>query len=276
MIGTRKDIHLTTLDRTSIVKSLEHGIVMVAGPGRSTRIIYNALKSCFNIKAVIIERPVSRYRFLRRRIKKLGYGVVIGQILFRSIVVPYLNVTSLKRAKEIMVHYGLSDAEIPECVIRRVASINTEEATAILREFNPNVVIVNGTAIISNSVLNSVSAKFINMHAGITPMYRGVHGAYWAIVQSDYEACGVTVHLVDSGIDTGAVLEQTVIPLERADNFTTYPLLQIAVGLPLLKGAVQAAIENCLELKPGAKGVSRIWSHPTIGEYLQWRLRGVK
>ncbi len=243
---------------------------MMAGPVRSTRIIYHALKSSLDIKAVIIEKQVSRYRFLTRRAKKLGYWNVIGQILFRSIVVPCLKAASVKRAREIMDHYGLSDENIPECVIRRVASVNANETTAILKELSPDVVIVNGTRIISKSVLNSVPAKFINMHAGITPLYRGVHGAYWAMVQGDYEACGVTVHLVDAGIDTGAVLEQALIPFGRADNFTTYPLLQLAVGIPLLKGAVQAALEDRLEPKPGAKGVSRIWSHPTLWEYLRW------
>ena len=41
------------------------------------------------------------------------------------------------------------------------------------------------------------------MHAGITPQYRGVHGGYWAVVNNDPEHCGVTIHFVDKGIDTG-------------------------------------------------------------------------
>jgi folate-dependent phosphoribosylglycinamide formyltransferase PurN len=268
---------MNTSGHDSMVKKQEKGIVMMAGPGRSTRIIYHAMKSSLDVKAVIIEKQVSRYRFLTRRAKKLGYWNVIGQILFRSIVVPCLKVASVKRAREIMDHYGLSDADIPEAVIRRVASVNANETIAILKEIGPDIVIVNGTRIISRGVLNSVPAKFINLHAGITPLYRGVHGAYWAIVQGDYQACGVTVHLVDAGIDTGAVLEQALIRFGRADNFTTYPLLQIAVGIPLLRGAVQSALEDRLEPKPGANGVSRMWSHPTIWEYLRWRwFRGVK
>ena len=40
---------------------------------------------------------------------------------------------------------------------------------------SPRVVIVNGTRIIQERVLQSVDAIFLNTHAGITPMYRGVH-----------------------------------------------------------------------------------------------------
>ncbi len=250
---------------------------MLVGPGQSTRILYHALKNDLRIEKVIIEERVSRYKFLKRRAKKLGYWTVLGQVLFRLIVVPCLKAGSMKRVKEIKDHYGLTDSDIPESVTCRVASVNADETIAILKEINPDVVIVNGTRIISRNVLNSVPAKFINVHAGITPLYRGVHGAYWAIVQGDIKACGVTVHLVDARIDTGDVLEQAVIPFGKEDNFTTYPMLQLAVGIPLLKKAVRDALEDRIELKSGAEGVSRIWTHPTLWEYLRWRLsRGVK
>ena len=55
----------------------------------------------------------------------------------------------------------------------------------------------------TSPLLEAVPAVFLNTLAGITPSYRGVHGAYWALVQRQPDACGVTVHLVDAGIDTG-------------------------------------------------------------------------
>ncbi len=70
------------------------------------------------------------------------------------------------------------------------------------------MVLVVGTRIISRKVLVAVAAPFINYHDGITPKYRGIHGGYWASAQSDLANFGVTVHLVDPGIDTGEVLYQ--------------------------------------------------------------------
>jgi folate-dependent phosphoribosylglycinamide formyltransferase PurN len=72
-----------------------------------------------------------------------------------------------------------------------------------LKAINPDLVIVNGTRIISKKVLSSINSKFVNIHVGITPKYRGVHGTYWALVNNDVENSGVTVHFVDEGIDTG-------------------------------------------------------------------------
>ena len=106
------------------------------------------------------------------------------------------------------------------------------------------VVVVNGTRIIARRVLEASDAVFINTHCGITPEYRGVHGGYWALYRSDPENCGVTVHLVDPGIDTGGILAQQRIEPGPHDNFVTYPYLQLAAGLPLLVEAVGSALEG--------------------------------
>jgi methionyl-tRNA formyltransferase len=120
-------------------------------------------------------------------------------------------------------------------------------------------------------VLDAVNCKFINIHAGITPKYRGVHGAYWALLSDDPEKCGVTVHLVDPGIDTGSIIAQKTITVTRKDNFVTYPLLQLAAGIPMLQAAVADCLGGDLDLKP-ASGSSRLWYHPTMGQYLYHRL----
>jgi len=71
---------------------------------------------------------------------------------------------------------------------------------------HPDVVVVNGTRIIAEKVLHSVPATFLNTHSGITPLYRGAHGGYWALVKKDRANCGVTIHVVDAGIDTGGIV----------------------------------------------------------------------
>jgi methionyl-tRNA formyltransferase len=104
------------------------------------------------------------------------------------------------------------------------------------------------------------------MHAGITPKYRGVHGVYWALANKDPQNCGVTVHLVDAGIDTGAIISQKNITVNPQDNFVTYPLLQLAEGIPLMKKAIEDILSNRLVIQP-ATGESRLWHHPTIWQY---------
>jgi methionyl-tRNA formyltransferase len=145
-----------------------------------------------------------------------------------------------------------------------------------LTALKPDAVVVNGTRIISKNVLSCIDAPFINTHMGITPRYRGVHGGYWALARGDAEHCGVTVHLVDQGIDTGGVLYQDTIRSEESDNFTTYPIHQIAEAIPLMKAALKDVEERRLTVKAGVLP-SQLWYHPTIAEYFQGYLqKGVK
>ena len=64
------------------------GIVLLAGQGEPTHIIYHGLRRDFEIARVILEDPVPRGQFLKRRLKKLGARKVAGQIFFRALMVP--------------------------------------------------------------------------------------------------------------------------------------------------------------------------------------------
>ncbi|MCU0679661.1 MAG: formyl transferase [Planctomycetes bacterium] len=256
---------------------MDQKVVILAGNYSSTNIVYHALKNDFNIVKVVREEKVPRVELVKRRIKKLGIVKVIGQILFMAMIVPVLEITSGRRRADIMGKYGLDDSPISPDLLKDVRSINSDEALVELKRLDPAAVVINGTRIISEKILNNCSAKFINMHAGITPAYRGSHGAYWALAKKDRENAGVTVHLVDKGIDTGAIIAQARITSEADDNFVTYPWLQTAAGLPLLKQAVRDALAGHLKTKPVSTGPSELYSHPTIWGYLWRRMRyGIK
>lgn len=248
-------------------------VVMIAGEGESTRLVFNGLQRAVGVHKIIIEGPVDRRQFLRRRVEKLGLKTVAGQMLFKAMVAKPLELRGRARIRELKRQLDLDDREIPERDCIRVSSINAPEAIEHLQALAPAVVVVNGTRIIAKKVLEAIRAPFINMHAGITPLYRGVHGGYWALARGDRGHCGVTVHIVDAGIDTGQILGQALIDPTPEDTFATYPVLQTAAGLPLLVDAVKAALAGTLERKPAPDGASRLWSHPTLGQYLKARLQ---
>jgi methionyl-tRNA formyltransferase len=190
---------------------------------------------------------------------------------------PLLKAGSRRRVGEIIQQFDLDASPIPATKLTRVRSVNSDDTIRFLQEIQPSVVVVSGTRIIAGRVLDSVAAVFINMHAGITPMYRGVHGGYWALVEKNIDACGVTVHEVDTGVDTGRILGQTRITPDGADNFATYGFLQLATGVPLLKRAVRDACEGQLRPVAAPSGQSRLWTHPTLAEYIYHRMKsGVK
>lgn len=253
-------------------------IVLLGTEGDPNKdIVYNAINSVHPIQHVILEQPVSRKLMVKRRIKKLGYFKVAGQLAFQLLAVRLLSATSNKRVAEIRNLYHLDTTPIPIEKVRKVNSINDAKVAKLLTDLKPDLVLVKGTRIISKDILSSVTAPFVNMHVGITPLYRGVHGGYWSLATNDAANAGTTIHFVDKGIDTGRIIAQKTIKVDKSDNFVTYPLLQIAAGIELLKENLPALLEGQTISSNPPQGISKLWYHPTLWFYLKKRLlKGIK
>lgn len=71
----------------------------------------------------------------------------------------------------------------------------------------------------------------VNLHPGLLPFNRGAYPNVWAIV--DRTPAGVTLHLMDAGVDTGDIIAQREMPVEPTDTGATlYARLEdAALGL---------------------------------------------
>ncbi|GAB3791376.1 formyl transferase [Dyella agri] len=237
--------------------------------------MYNALAAEVDVLAVVVEQKPSARAMIRHRLRMLGLLTVTGQLAF-LLFNRLLARLQHRRVDELILRFGLQARLPPAGILHRVESVNTAAVRRLLKKLKPDAVVVNGTRILSRSVIGCIPRPFINTHAGITPRYRGVHGGYWALVHGDSENCGVTVHLVDAGVDTGGVLYQQRIHTEGSDGFNTYPLHQLAAGIPLMKKALRDVLDGTLVSRDGV-APSRLWYHPTLGQYLWYRLsRSVK
>ncbi|MDH3660298.1 MAG: formyltransferase family protein, partial [Alphaproteobacteria bacterium] len=95
----------------------------------------------------------------------------------------------------------------------------------------------------------------------------GQDPAYWALVEGDAAHAGITIHLVDEGVDTGDVLYQDKVDLSDSGNITSYPHRQVATALPLFRRAIEDAING--RLAPQKVDLpSRKWFPPTLWAYL--------
>ncbi len=222
-----------------------------------------------------IEQPQSRAQLLKNRIKKLGALAVTDQLAFILAIRPYITNRAQNRIKAICHDMGLEPAEPLTSSIQQIGSVNSETFRKRLADINPDIIVVNGTRIIGKKTLAATKAIFINSHQGITPAYRGAHGAYWALYQKDKDNCGVTVHLVDEGIDTGNIIGKFKIEPTAEDSFATYPYLQTAAALPILTKAILSANDGKLATQP-ISGISEVWYHPGFFQYILGWFRGIR
>ena len=226
--------------------------------------------------SVVQEEPISQVALLRRRATRLGVRKVVGQISFRAIIVPWLSVKGRNRVSQIKRQFHLDDRPMQDT--HRVPSINDESTREFLRGLHPGITVVCGTRILHPDTLAALNGPVVNFHAGITPLYRGVHGGYWALVEGRPDLVGSTIHLMDAGIDTGRIVDQATFEITRADTFVTYPYLHVAAALKPLEEAVQRALAGddlgAHRLRDDLD--SKLRTHPTLFEYLRHARAGVR
>lgn len=252
-------------------------IIILAGKGESTKYIYNGIKDQIIIDSVLVTDSISSKEIIKNRIKKLGIVNVVNQLVFQLLVISVLKFLSKHQIEKRKNELGLISNNISGSGLIDVGMVNSKKCIETIQLINPDIIIVNGTSIISKKVLESTKAIFINTHVGITPQYRGVHGGYWALRNRDHENFGVTIHKVDTGIDTGDIIYQSTCSVSPKDNFLTYPLYQYALAIPLLINAISDIKNNNLKLYTKEKGQSKLYYHPTFTSYIKgWLKDGIK
>ena len=245
-------------------------IVLLARDCDSTAIVYNSLIKHTEIDFVIYEKAIARKKQFLNRTRLLGFFSAVGQVGFMLFIFPFIKLFSQKRKKEIYKQYHLDETPLPEERIIRVKTLNSEDSRKLLLQLDPDLVLVNGTRIISKKTLECIKAPFINIHTGITPAFRGVHGGYWAVAKAKKDLFGTTIHYVDTGVDTGGIIEQTFIVPGKKDNFYTYPYLQYAAVLPVLQQVVLSFEPSQRPLvKQPVTTESALWFHPTLWQWIK-------
>lgn len=244
------------------------GLVILTERGEVNYLLINRLAAEFPIAAVAFEtdHQGKRQAMLRHRRKKLGHAKVLGQLAYLA-AERLLRPTSAKAAALL----AQQDVSPPDgrFVVVEAPRVNDEAVKDLLRQAQPPVVVVSGTGIIRQPVLD-LAPVFLNIHCGITPRYRGVHGGYWAVWEGRPEDAGVTIHAIDTGVDTGDIAYQGRIQVEPDDDARSLVVKQYQVGAELMATAVADALAGRLRLRPG-EGESKQWYHPTLADDRRFR-----
>jgi folate-dependent phosphoribosylglycinamide formyltransferase PurN len=91
--------------------------------------------------------------------------------------------------------------------LHHIRNPNDPEAIGLLRSLDVDAVLNQSEKILKEEVLAVPRLGFINRHASLLPLCRGRLASFWSHAASE-PRYGVTIHFVDSGIDTGAIIDQ--------------------------------------------------------------------
>ena len=87
-----------------------------------------------------------------------------------------------------------------------------------LKEFSIDLICLAGyMRILGEEVVQTFEKKIINIHPSLLPAFPGLNAQKQAISHG-VKFSGCTVHFVDSGVDSGPIILQTVVPVHDNDD----------------------------------------------------------
>jgi methionyl-tRNA formyltransferase len=109
-------------------------------------------------------------------------------------------------------------ANTGKCTINKVSDINSPAVRKMISSLSAELIIsVCCPQIFSKELLSIPARGCLNVHPGLLPENRGADPTYWTWkLEKAYG--GVTVHLMDEGIDTGPIISQERFGVMKADG----------------------------------------------------------
>ena len=139
---------------------------------------------------------------------------------------------------------------------------NNPEFRAQLEQIRPDAIIVVAYGrIIPQWMIDLPPLGNINVHASLLPKYRGAAPIQWAIACGE-TSTGVTTMRIDAGLDTGAMLLKTEMPIAADDTAVTLSPRLSQLGALLLIETLRAF--DSAELRPTPQDNSQATLAPLL------------
>jgi methionyl-tRNA formyltransferase len=117
------------------------------------------------------------------------------------------------------------------------------------QSLNPDVAVVVAFRMLPEVIWSIPKFGTINLHASLLPSYRGAAPINWAIINGEEET-GLTTFLIAKEIDTGGIIFQERVPIDRQDDAGSLHDKLMALGAPLVIKTVNALLSGEAILKP--------------------------
>lgn len=87
-----------------------------------------------------------------------------------------------------------------------------------IASYDPDYVLFAGfMRIVDAQLVERFRERIVNTHPALLPSFPGAHGVRDALAYG-VKITGVTVHFVDSGVDTGPIIDQAAVPVLEGDT----------------------------------------------------------
>jgi methionyl-tRNA formyltransferase len=118
---------------------------------------------------------------------------------------------------------------------------------------------VGYTNILEETILSGPHLVPVNFHASLLPAYRGKHPVFWCLRNGERWS-GMTVHVMDAGIDTGDIIYQVRVQTRKNDTVSSLYKRIMDRSVSLINQLVEDCEDGVLELYPQTRDGASYYS----------------
>ena len=148
--------------------------------------------------------------------------------------------------------YGLERARLSG--IKAVYETDEDKIIGLLKENNIDLIVLAGyLKIITPKFVDEFRNKIINIHPSLIPSFcgKGYYGekVHHGVIDYGAKVTGATVHFVDEGADTGAIIMQETVNVEQYDDAKSLAKRVLEVEHRILIESIRLFCENKLSIQ---------------------------
>ncbi len=148
--------------------------------------------------------------------------------------------------------YGLERARLSG--IKAIYETDEDKIIELLKENNIDLIVLAGyLKIITPKFVDEFRNKIINIHPSLIPSFcgKGYYGekVHQGVIDYGAKVTGATVHFVDEGADTGAIIMQEAVNVEQDDDAKSLAKRVLEVEHRILKESIRLFCENKLSIQ---------------------------
>lgn len=232
--------------------------VVLATPGLSAVLIVRLVQS--RDAAAILRR-------LRRNVRKHGFIFVPYRVAVLAGAVAGAVASRISRRP-----HTSSVAAVPPVPVTVIEALDIHAPDVIerLSQWNADLGLSIGAPVLKPALFSVPTRGTLNVHLGRVPEFRGAPPGFWELWHDATEV-GATIHWMDEGLDTGAVVEHAAAPIYAHDAPARVEARAMELGLTLLPAALARVMSgNAAGTRQPAGGTTN--RAPTLRQrFALWR-----
>ncbi len=195
---------------------------------------------------IILTTDTSHHRYFLQKISK---KFKIDAIFFETTSIQpkhntFANFHKFEKKYEEDNFFNEVQNSIPSVPSHFYSNINDDEAILKLKSYNADIGIVFGTRKLQQNIISCFSNILMNVHRGIIQSYRGLDSDLWAIYNKDFKNIGVTIHKVDKDIDTGKIISQERMQINKDTELFHIRYLTTIMATSMIARILSEIINN--------------------------------